>query len=94
MSKNYYKIHLKYDGNAGRIEESDIYRICFNTCDTQHFYEESGEEVCLVGTDSFIEILAKVLTTYEDGDYYNSIGEGFSVKQISWLELPEKIKKL
>lgn len=94
MSRSYYKIHIKYDGNFGQIEEADIYRICFHSCDTQHFYEEDGEAVYLIGTDSFIETIAKVLTTYEDGDYYDNIGCGFSIKQISWIELPDKIKEM
>lgn len=92
MSRTRYKIHMRYDSNMGRSEELDIYRICYNSCDTQHFYDEDGYEVVLNGTDSFIEIISKVLTTYEEGEYFNPVGEGFSVKEICYNDLPDRIK--
>ena len=94
MSKTRYKIHIKYDSNAGYMEETDIYRIYNNSTDYQTFLEEDGDYVYLMGTDSFIEYLSEAIDTYEEGEYFNSIGEGFSIEEIAWLDLPEKIREL
>ena len=78
----------------GTMEECDIYRIYNHTNDSQTFLEEDGDYVYLMGPDSFIEYLSEAIDTYEEGEYFNSIGEGFSIKEIGWLDLPKKIREL
>lgn len=92
MSKNCNKIHLCYDANDGTTDEIDIYRIFYNSSDYQILCYEDGRKVTLSGTDSFIEIISKVLQTYEEGNYFDKLGFGFSIKEISYLEVPAAIK--
>lgn len=93
MSKTRYKIHIKCDSNTGTLEEFDIYRICNHSTDYQVFLDEDGDYVYLIGTDDFIKYLIEAIDTFE-GEYFDSIGQGFSVKEIAWLDLPEKIREL
>ena len=78
----------------GPTEECDIYTISNHSSDYQVFLDEDGDYVYLMGTDAFIEFLSEAIDTYKEGEYFNSIGEGFSIKEIAWLDLPEKIREL
>lgn len=92
MSKSYDKIHLCYDANDGTTDEIDIYRIFYNSSDYQILCYEDGRKVTLSGTNSFIKIISKVLQTYEEGNYFDKLGFGFSIKEIGYLETFSKIK--
>lgn len=90
MSKYCEKIHLIYDTNNGFYDELDIYRVYNNCTDTQQFYYSNGKLVTLSGTDSFINCLIDSINS--SGSSFNSFNEGYSIKSISYSELPEKIR--
>ena len=97
MSKQRFKITLRYDSNYGPTEEQIIYCIQNNSTDYRYFFNENGEFIECYGTDSYCEYLGYALrleehienkpTWWNDKEWW-----GCKVEEISSLELPDKIK--
>ena len=98
MSRQRFKITLRYDSNCGPTDEQIIYCIQNNSTDYRYFFDENGEFIECYGTDSYCDYLGYALrleeyienkpTCYNDKEWW-----GCKIDEIGWSELPDKVKE-
>lgn len=89
MSRQRFKAILTYDSNCGPTEQETIYIIENNSTDYRYVFNEHGDFIECIGTDSYCDALSCALSLT------NGKGNDWECKleEISWSQLPNKIKE-
>lgn len=91
MSKQYFKARMGYDTNCGFCDEAVFYVRENNSIDYRMVVDENGESPSLSGTDSYCDMLAKVLSL--EG-YPEDYGEHVIFEQVAFVDLPKNIQNV
>ena len=86
MSKQFFKVSVKYDTNCGYSDHKTWYVRCNNTIDYFTMVDEYGEIVKAVGTDSYIKCLSYALSLKNFDDVVSEV----KVDEIGLDSIPNK----
>ena len=90
MSKQYFKITIKYDNNCGGTDTQLLYAYENNSHDYMTIVTENGENPSCSGTDWYCNALGYALLLENNDDTSNST----IVEECGWMGLPENIQKV
>ena len=91
MSSQYFKVKMGYDTNGGFCNEAVFYVYEDNSIDYRIVVDENGESPSLSGTDSYCDMLAKVLSLE---DYPDDYGEHVIFVQVPFVNLPKIVQNV
>ena len=89
MSKQFFKVSVKYDTNCGYSDYETWYAQCNNTSDYFTMVDEYGEIVKAVGTDSYIKCLSYALSLKNFDDFESEV----KVEEIGFDSIPDKARE-